>query len=602
MSETQDRSGRGEVDVLVFGTGAAGLTAALVAAQQGLSVRLFEKSAYAGGTTATSGGSLWVPGAPQILKNTPDVDVDRARKYLLGELGEWVRHDLLEAFLSASPEAIDYLERNSEVKFAHATNPDYHADQPFGSSTGHAITAVPFDARLLGDDFARLKPPRSIFMVLGGMMVGRREIPMLLRPFLSLDNFRRTVSLLYKYACDRLRYPRGTRLLIGNALVARYMLSLRRVGVSIEYESRLIDLVKENGRIVGAVVEQNGRSTTVRARRGVVLATGGVPHSPTLRSELMPAHPHDYSMADEGDTGDGVSLARKAGAALDRAVSNPAYWSPASIRQSANGSRTLWIHGHMDRGKPGLLAVRASGRRFVNEADSYHDFVLAMFGSDSRPDNRPAYLICDHHFIRQYGLGLVRPKISRLGPFLRDGYLLRGDTIEELAKRANIDPSALRETVDTYNADAVKGVDSQFGRGSRVLNRFNGDPEQSPNPCMAPLERGPFYAVQVWPCSIGTAIGLATDADSRVLDENGLPLPGLYACGNDISSVFRGFYPGPGATLGAAVVFAYRAANSLAVGLESDTSGVNEKDFLVSMNFRRHEHVAMNLAASEITR
>lgn len=572
MAEIPDRSEDRGADVLVFGTGAAGLTVALVAAQQGLKVRLFEKSAFAGGTTATSGGSLWVPGAPPILRNTPEVDVDRARKYLLGELGEWVRHDLLDAFLSASPEAIDYLESNSEVKFAHATNPDYHADQPFGSSTGHAITALPFDARLLGNDFTRLKPPRGIFMVLGGMMVGRREVPMLLRPFSSLNNLRRTISLLFKYANDRLRYPRGTRLLIGNALVARYMYSLRRAGVSIEYESQLIDLIKENGRIVGAVVEQEGRKTTVLARRGVVLATGGVPHSPALRAELMEAHPHNYSMADEGNTGDGVSLARKVGAVVDRAVSNPAYWSPASIRRFANGSSTLWIHGHMDRGKPGLLAVGATGRRFVNEADSYHDFVLAMFGGDGQRQNVPAYLICDHRFIRKYGLGLVRPLISRLAPFVRDGYLLRGDTIEELAERAGIDSSALRKTVDTYNTDAVKGVDSQFGRGSMVLNRFNGDPEQRPNPCMSPLDHGPYYAVQVWPCSIGTAIGLATDADSRVLDENGQHLPGLYACGNDVSSVFRGFYPGPGATLGAAVVFAYRAAMSLAARGEADTS------------------------------
>lgn len=564
MAGTLQTNSDGDVDVLVFGTGAAGLTAALVAAKQGLSVRVFEKSAFAGGTTATSGGSLWAPGAAPILRNTPDVDVDLARKYLLEELGDWVRHDLLDAFLSASPEAIDYLERNSEVKFAHATNPDYHADQPFGSATGHAITAMPFDARRLGDDFARLKPPRNIFMVMGGMMVGRREIPMLIRPFSSLENFRRTVGLLFKHACDRLRYPRGTRLLIGNALIARYMYSLRQAGVSIEYESRLVDLLKENGRIVGAVVEHNGRQKTLRSRRGVVLATGGVPHSPALRAELMPAHPHDYSMADEGDTGDGVSAARRIGAVVDRAVSNPAYWSPASIRRHADGSRTLWIHGHMDRGKPGLLAVGVSGRRFVNEADSYHDFVLAMFGGKGQQETKPAYLICDHRFIRKYGLGLVRPLISRIAPFVRDAYLLRADTIEALAKLAGIDPVALRETVDIYNADAVQGVDSQFGRGSKVLNRFNGDAEQRPNPCMAPIERGPYYAVQVWPCSIGTTIGLATDADARVLDENGAPVDGLYACGNDISSVFRGFYPGPGATLGAAVVFAYRAARHLA--------------------------------------
>ncbi len=573
MTEFLEDAVEAHADVLVFGTGAAGLTAALVAAAEGLEVRIFEKSAFAGGTTATSGGSLWVPGSAPVLRNTPEVGTDLARQYLLGELGEWVRHDLLDAFLAAAPEAIDYLEQHSEVKFAHATNPDYHADRPFGSATGHAITAVPFDARRLGPDFERLKPPRDIFMVLGGMMVGRREIPMLVRPFASFESFRRTIGLLANHARDRLRYTRGARLLIGNALIARYMYSLRQRGVPIQYETRLVELYLEQGRVAGAIIEQGGRRRLVRARRGVVLATGGVPHSAALRAELMPAHPHEDSMADEGNTGDGVAAARRAGAAVDRAVSNPAYWSPASVRHTADGRRILWIHGHMDRGKPGLMAVGASGKRFVNEADSYHDFVLAMFGGEGQAPMLPAYLICDHRFIRSYGLGLVRPKVSRIEPFVRDGYLVRADTIEALAQRVGIDPQTLRDTVETYNADARTGVDREFGRGSRTLNRFNGDPEQRPNPCMAPIEHAPYYALEVRPCTIGTAIGLATDADARVLDAHGQVLEGLYACGNDVSSVFRGFYPGPGATLGAAVVFAYRAARHLAAADASSFSG-----------------------------
>jgi succinate dehydrogenase/fumarate reductase flavoprotein subunit len=564
MGPTQEGGLERHADVLVFGTGAAGLTAALVAAIEGLDVALFEKSAFAGGTTATSGGSLWVPGAAPILQATPDVDVERARRYLLTELGPWVRQDLLEAFLDASPEAIDYLARHSEVRFAHATNPDYHADQPFGSATGHAITALPFDGRLLGADFARLKPPRDVFMVLGGMMVGRREIPILVRPLSSLYALRRTVGLLARHALDRLQYPRGTRLLIGNALVARYLYSLRRRGVSVEYETRLIDLHRENGRIAGAIVETAGRQRLVRARRGVILATGGIAHSRPLRTELMASHPHDYSMADEADTGDGVSAARRVGAAIDGAVPNPAYWSPASIRTKPDGSQTLWIHGHMDRGKPGLIAVDASGQRFVNEADSYHDFVIAMFGADGRKPAIPAYLICDHRFVRKYGVGLVRPLVSRIAPFVRDGYLIRADSIEGLAQRVGIDPVALLQSIEKYNANARNGTDSEFGRGSRILNRFNGDPEQQPNPCVRPIECPPYYALKVWPCSIGTTVGLATDANSRVLDQAGVPLQGLYACGNDVTSVMRGFYPGPGATLGPAVVFAYRAARHLA--------------------------------------
>ncbi len=553
-----------QVDVLVVGSGAAGLTAALVASIEGLDVLVVEKSAHAGGTTATSGGSLWVPGAAAVLDATPDVDSQRARSYLQHEFGTWVRPDLLDAFLEASPLAIDYLSRNSEVKFAYAVNPDYHADAPFGSATGHAITAVPFDGRLLGEDFARLKPPRRVFMVLGGMMVGRREIPILVRPFASPRAFLRTLGIVGRHARDRLRYPRGTRLLIGNALVARYLYSLRRRHVRIAYETPLVDLCRQHGRVVGAYVDRAGQRVLIKARRGVVLAAGGIAHSQTLRTTLMPEHPHQYSMADEGDTGDGVNAALKIGAAVDRSVSNPAYWSPASIWRKRNGEEILWVHGHMDRGKPGLLAVDASGRRFVNEADSYHDFVLAMFRNGGGGRAIPAHLICDHRFLRKYGFGLVRPLISRISPFVRDGYVTRARTIESLADRLGVDRTALRDTIATYNNDARTGVDSLFGRGSRALNRFNGDPDVGPNPCMHPVDRPPYYAITVWPCTIGTTIGLATDKDSRVLDDAGVPIDGLYACGNDVSSMMRGFYPGPGATLGPAVVFAYRAARHLA--------------------------------------
>lgn len=552
-----------QVDVLVFGSGAAGLTAALVCAVEGLDVMVCEKADRAGGTTSTSGGSLWVPGAPQVLAATPQVDVAQARQYLEQELGSWVRQDLLDAFLDASPKAIEFLDGRSEVKLDHAINPDYHADAPFGSATGHAITARPFDARLLGDDFALLKPPRDIFMVLGGMMVGRREIPMLLRPFSSVKNLRRTMGLLLCHARDRLGHSRGTRLLIGNALIARYLYSLRKRHVPVSVGTQLLELVREDGRVTGARVMSEGRTRLIRARRGVVLATGGISHNWELLKSLAPSWPHNLSMVDENNTGDGVSIARKAGAACDDKVVSPAYWSPGSVRRTPDGRSTLWIHGHMDRGKPGLLAVNQSGMRFVNEADSYHDFVVAMFADQEGRENIPAYLVCDHRFIRKFGLGLVRPLISRIGPFVRDGYLHRSKTLEGLAGQIGVDPAVLRDTVTRYNADARTGVDTLFNRGGRILNRFNGDPQSRPNPCMAPLETPPFYAVQVRPCSIGSTLGLATDADARVLDEQGEVIDGLFACGNDMTSVFRGFYPGPGATLGAAVVFAYRAGRRI---------------------------------------
>jgi len=556
-------------DVLVFGSGAAGLTAALVAAVQGLDVRLYEATTLFGGTTATSGGTLWVPGAEQVLNATPDASADLARRYLSNELGSSAHMELLDAFFESGPEAIAFLQRHTHVQFQYAQNPDYHADAPHGSPTGHAITAVPFDGAKLGESFRMLRAPRDVFMVLGGMMVGRREIPALVRPWRSAQAAKNAVSLISRHMLHRLRHERGARLLIGNALVARYLMSLQERKVPMFTGMRLLELKKEGGCVIGAVVECGGKPRLILARRGIVLATGGMAHDWQSLRQLRPDYPHSCSMAIESSRGEGIRAATQVGAVIDANVDSPAYWSPMSVRRRPGRDPTTWIHGHMDRGKPGVIAVNRRGFRFVNEADSYHDFVLAMFEEREQFDNVPAYLICDHRFIKKYGLGLVRPLISRLSPFLRDGYLLKGRTIRELAVRAGIDPDGLDRTVQRYNAAARIGEDPEFGRGTHALNRFNGDPDHHPNPCVAPIEKGPFYAVEVWPASIGTTLGLKTDRDARVLDQSGSVIRGLYACGNDMSPVMRGYYPGPGATLGPAVVFGYRAACSLSAPAES---------------------------------
>ncbi len=548
-----------QVDLLVFGSGAAGMTAALVGAHEGLDVVLCEKSPLVGGTTATSGGSLWIPGAGPIVRNGKAESVEEVRRYLRGELDEHVRWDLMDAFLAAGPAAIDYLEQRTDVRFEHLQNPDYHSDSPGGSAFGRAITAAPFDGRLLGPDFELLRPPRSVFLIFGGMMVYRREIQTLLRPFASLSALKHAIKVLALHAWSRLRYPRGTRLLIGNALIGRYLLSLRKKGVPIWVNANLVELVREGAQVSGAVVEVNGVRRAVRARRGTVLATGGIPHNKALRAELMKRFPHSHSLVFEGNTGDGLVRSRAVGAVVDDGVSNPGFWSPASILKRPDGGETVWVHGHMDRGKPGLIAVNSEGRRFVNEADSYHDFVMAMFRSTQDVPAIPAYLICDHRFIRRYGLGLVRPLYPRLAPYVAAGYLKTAQSVADLARQLGIDPANLAETIAEHNRDADSGVDRAFGRGSTAFNRFNGDPENKPNPCMKPIENPPYYAMAVHPCTIGTTIGIKTDKDARALDSNANPIRGLYACGNDASSVMRGFYPGPGITLGPAVVFAYRA-------------------------------------------
>lgn len=559
-----------ETDLLIFGAGAAGMTAALVAAQHGLSVMLCEKLAHVGGTTATSGGMVFAPGNPQSARAGVPDSLDEARRYLGAELGADASSELMDAFLESSPVALAFLEQNTDVKFdVPRPNPDYH-DNPGASQAGRTVLPRAFDGRLLGKDFDLVRPPREELMILGGMMVARREVAILLRPYASLKAFTFAVREIGRYLIDRLTYRRGTRLLLGNALVARLLYSLRRQGVPVKVNSALKELVSEGGRIVGAVVEHAGTKRRIGARRGVVLATGGFAGSDEWKSTLAEAFPAHRSLAFEDSCGEGFDAAVRVGARVDQSHVSPYFWAPVSVLNKAGGGETVWMHGVLDRAKPGLIAVNASGRRFVNEAVSYHDFVTGMFNDRDAGGHptRTAHLVCDDAFIRGYGLGLIQPMPGLvahalgqdMGSYLKAGYLKKADSLRELASIIGVDAANLEAAVAAHNADAESGVDKAFGKGSTALNRHNGDPANRPNPCLKPIVQAPFYAVSVHAGILGTSAGLRTDKDGRVLDGDESVLPGLYACGNDMASVMRGRYPGPGITLGPALVFGYRVA------------------------------------------
>jgi succinate dehydrogenase/fumarate reductase flavoprotein subunit len=274
----------------------------------------------------------------------------------------------------------------------------------------------------------------------------------------------------------------------------------------------------------------------------------------------MPQPVPAFSMSYEGNVGDGVDIGQRLGAQIAPERCTSGLWAPVSITTRPDGSKGLFPHLLLDRAKPGLIAVNSSGRRFVNEAASYHDFVLAMFDSHKTVPSIPAFLLCDAAFIKKYGLGMIYPGRRNLAAFERSGYLIGGRTIDELANKIAVDPAQLRATVARHNCFAETGIDMDFGKGETELNRFNGDPHHEPNPSIGSMTVAPFYGVTVWPADIAVSTGLATDADARVLDTDGAAIPGLYACGNDMASVMAGTYPGPGTTLGPAIVFAYRAA------------------------------------------
>lgn len=550
-----------EVDLLVCGAGAAGMTAALVAALEGLQVVLCEKTDQVGGTTSTSGGTTWVPGTHLSHQAGVPDKVEDAREFLDHVVANRSGVRLREAFLQSGPQAIEELDRCTDVKFvAAAAHPDY-LDGPGSAYGGRALAPISFDGRLLGrDDFSRVRPPRREFLGLGGMMVGRNELDGLLQPFRSVANLRSAVAIVARYAKDRLSYRRGTRLLMGNALVGRLLYSLRKAKVPVLFESAIKELLVEDGRVVGAVMEGPVGIRKIRARKGVVLATGGICWNRKIRDRLFPAAARDYALAPATNTGDGADVALAVGARFEDGGDSPALWMPCSSYRRRDGSLAVWPHIILDRAKPGLLAVNAAGRRFVNESDSYHDFSMGQI----RDGSMPAHLICDATFMKRYGMGMILPGARNLRSMVRVGYVIEAETVAELAARIGADASVLVETLETYNRCAATGVDEAYGRGRSVVNRFNGDASVQPNPCISPIATGPYYAMAVRPADLASSAGLSGDEFGRVLDESGSPITGLYACGNDLASIFRGTYPGPGTTLGPAVVFGWRVAKHAA--------------------------------------
>lgn len=562
-----------EYDVVVFGSGAAGMAAAAVAASQGLSVAMFEKAERLGGTTATSGGVVWIPDSRHARNAHAPDSRDQAKTFLQSQIGENIRNELVDAYLSSCDEAIGYLEKHTELKFDYVRVPDYVSDAPGASPTGRSLSPRPFNGALLGDQFERVLPPRRAFMVLGGLMVGRKEIPMLLRPWSSFAAICSVASLLGHYAVDRMRYSRGTRLLMGNALIARLLFSNTRMGVAVHTRHRLECLCVENGRVCGAQVARPGGTVHVRARKAVVMATGGFPHSAPLREKLAPHHLHRHSLASAGNVGDAIRACEDIGADVDKDMVSPGFWTPASVAPDPHGADIVFPYGHLDRGKPGAIIVDQHGRRFVNEADSYHHVVLAMFAHGAVAPHGHAFIVCDERFIRRYGLGLVKPYPFPRRRHIKSGYLKSDGTIPGLARQLGIDPAALQAEIGKHNEYAAAGRDPDFRKGETAFNRYNGDDQGQPNPCLIALDKPPYHAIEIVPATLGTAVGLRTDEYARVLKSDGSVIEGLYACGNDMGSVMRGSYPGPGITIGPALVFAYRAMRHAALGdVQLDTA------------------------------
>lgn len=563
-----------EWDVIVIGSGIAGLTAALTAAKANLKVIVLEKAALIGGTTAYSEAMIWAPNSDHARRAGIEDSADRALEYLKAAGGTPFDASLGAAYVTHAPLALRFLETETAARYELTTaSIDYYPHLPGATQGSRAHTPRNFDGRRLGAQFNRLRAPLATTMILGGMSVMGPDLRHFYRVGRSLRSTLVVSRLLVRYAVDRLRgFSRGTQLTGGNGVLAALLLALNDLGVPVVTSAVASDLCVEHGRVVGVKVrpsapdfKSNTQVVTLRAHRGVVLASGGFPHNPTLIAELyghVAAGKSHFTLAPAENQGDGVSMARSIGATFNGKLLAPAAWAPVSMVPTKGGQIPVPHFG--DRSKPGVIAVDRRGKRFNNEAVSYHDFVPAMVEACSQDPRVEVYLIADHAAQRKYGLGAAPPFPARLTSFIRSGYLVTGDTLRELAQRLSIDADEFENTVTRFNEDAARGVDSQFGKGGDAYGRSNGDASHRPNPCLAPLLMPPFYAVRVVPGDLGTFAGLRTDHHARVLNSTSTPIPGLYAVGSDMASAMGGAYPGAGVAVGSAVTFAYIAGRHLA--------------------------------------
>lgn len=554
-------------DVLVIGSGAGGLSAALAARKAGLSVIVAEKAPVFGGTTAFSGGVLWIPGNRHARERGIVDSREAAREYLRQETGAWFDEAACELFLDHAAEMVDWFERETSVRFVPTLYPDYHPTVPGGVDIGRSILAAPFDIRQLGADMARLRPPLATITFIGMMFnSSNADLKHFFRATKSLSSFLYVCRRLATHLKELALYRRGVQVTSGNALAARLAHSALGLGVPIWTDSPALRLLIEDGRVVGALLRREGADVTVRAQHGVVLACGGFPHD---HERIAQAYPHlrrggeHLSPVPEHNTGDGIRLAETVGAKLEIRFPATSAWMPVSKVPHADGSHGVFPH-LLDRYKPGIIGVTRNGRRFCNESESYHDVGAAMIRACEGQDETAMWLVCDQQALSRYGLGHVKPAPMPIAGPLRRGYLLRGRTLAELAERAGIDAAGLEATVAEYNEGAREGVDRQFGRGTTTFNRYLADPENRPNPCVAPIGAGPYYAVKVVMGDLGTFDGLDTSPHGQVLDAERHVIPGLWAVGNDRASLMGGNYPAAGITLGPNMTFGWLTGRAIA--------------------------------------
>jgi 3-oxosteroid 1-dehydrogenase len=543
-----------EFDIVVAGSGAAGMTAALTAAHAGATVVVLEKTGSFGGSTARSGGGIWAPGNA-VLRGAGVADTpEQASAYLAHVAGEGVPEELRQALLDHCAAMLDLIVAKTPLRFAWVPGyADYYPQAPGGLATGRSIEPVPLDAAVLAGELARLNPPS--LPVPAGIAITQADYR-----WLSLGPRHPRALLASARIAGRLA---GARLLgrgkltLGQALAAGLRAGLLASDVPVWLNSPLTGLVVTDGRVTGVRAERDGKPVLIRARRGVLIATGGFERNEPMRREHQ-RQPigTDWTSGAAGNTGDGILAGQELGAATG--LMDDAWWGP-SVPLPGGPYFCL-----AERSLPGCIVVNGAGRRFINESAPYVDAVHAMYeGNTAENPHIPAWLIFDQRYRNRYvflGLPPRRPLPRR---WYAAGTVFRAPDVAGLGAAAGLDGDALAQTVARFNEFARKGRDEDFRRGDSAYDRYYGDPRCRPNPNLAPLAAPPFYAVKIVPGDLGTKGGLRTDGRARVLGTDGAPIPGLYAAGNASALVMGHSYAGAGATIGPAMTFGYIAALDL---------------------------------------
>ena len=556
-------------DLLIVGSGAGAMATAIRTHDRGGSALLIEKTDLYGGSSAMSGGSLWIPNnhlmAAAGVSDSPEEALAYLRHLTHGEVPE----QKLARYVETAPRMLRYMSERAGLHMqSMLTYTDYYPEAPGGKPGGRSVEPHHFDARRLGDEFPNMREPAVQELVMGRVSMTATEAHHLLARHPGWVGL--TTRIMSRYWLDvggRLRSKRDRCLSLGNALIGMLRRALMDRKVALWRSTAARELVIEQGRVVGAVVEQNGRVLRIRAEKGLVLAAGGFESNDEMRRQYLPNPTKaEWTTANPGNTGDAIRMGMALGAAVD--LMDDAWWGPTTVVPGETRARMLVV----EKGLPGSIFVNRRGERFLNEATPYNDICKQMYAHNT-PESPcvPAYMIFDATYRRKYPLGPFFPGSQQpdwaLPKLLKEArYLKKADTLDELAAQLGVDAAGLRASIEKINRYAREGRDPDFHRGESLFDRYYGDEKVQPNPCLAPLDKAPYYGLVVYPGDLGTKGGLRTDASARVLTKDGASIDGLYAIGNTSASVMGRTYPGAGGTMGPAMTFGYIIAEELIGG------------------------------------